>query len=42
MEEAAYKDKLLGEQVTLEAMLNSRITRQKGQPKGATKTPKSK
>ena len=41
-EEATYKDKLLGWQVALETMLNSKITRQKGQPKGAAKTPKGK
>ena len=41
-EEATYKDKLLGSQVTLETMLGSRNTRQKGQPKGDTKTPKGK
>ena len=41
-EEATYKDKLLGSQVTLETMLGSRSTRQKGQPKVATKTPKGK
>ena len=41
-EEATYKDKLLGSQVTLETMIGSRNTRQKGQPKGASKTPKVK
>ena len=41
-EEVTYKDKLLGSQVTLETMLGSRYTRQKGQPKVATKTPKGK
>ena len=39
-EEATYKDKLMGAQATVEAMINSRFTRQKGQSKGAAKTPK--
>ena len=30
-EEATYKDKLLGAQATIEAMMNSRSTRKKGQ-----------
>ena len=41
-EEATYKDKLLGSQVTLETMLGSRNTGKKGQPKGAAKTPEGK
>ena len=41
-EEATYKDKLLGSQVTLETMLGSKNTRQKRKPKVATKTPKGK
>ena len=41
-EEATYIDKLMVVQATIEAMINSRFTRQKGQSRGAAKTPKGK